>query len=113
MKIHFSGAAHEVTGSKHLLEINGKFILLDCGLFQGKRKEADKKNRELPFNPEKIDVVVVSHAHLDHCGNLPYLTKHGYKGKMYMSHQTSDIVPIMLADSAYIQEMDANLPLVI
>lgn len=106
MKIHFSGAAHGVTGSKHLLEIQGKYILLDCGLFQGKRKEADQKNRELPFDPASLDAVVLSHAHLDHCGNLPSLTKKGYTGPIFMTEQTADIVPIMLADSAYIQEMD-------
>lgn len=106
MKIHFSGAAHGVTGSKHLLEIQGKYILLDCGLFQGKRKEADKKNRELPFDPASLDAVVLSHAHLDHCGNLPSLTKKGYTGPIFMTEQTADIVPLMLTDSAYIQEMD-------
>lgn len=106
MKVHFSGAAHGVTGSKHLLEINGKFILLECGLFQGKRKEADKKNRNLPWDPSTIDAVILSHAHLDHCGNLPSLTKKGYKGDIFMTEQTADIVPLMLSDSAYIQEMD-------
>lgn len=106
MKIHFLGAAHEVTGSKHLLEINGIKILLDCGLFQGKRKEADVKNRNLNLNPKDIDIVILSHAHLDHSGNLPYLTKNGFTGKIYMTHQTADLIPLMLMDSAYIQEQD-------
>lgn len=106
MKIFFSGAAHEVTGSKHLLEINGKKILLDCGLFQGKRKEAFKKNKSLPFDPSTIDAMVLSHSHLDHCGNLPYLTKNGFRGSIFCTYPTSDIVPLMLMDSAHIQEMD-------
>ncbi len=106
MKIHFSGAAGEVTGSKHLLEINGKFLLLDCGLFQGRRKEAYRKNKDFPFNAKKIDAVVVSHAHLDHCGNLPTLYKKGYNGKLFMTEPSADIIPMMLNDSAYIQELD-------
>jgi metallo-beta-lactamase family protein len=108
MKIHFAGAAGEVTGSKHLLEINGKFILLDCGLFQGRRKEAFEKNKDFPFNAKKIDAVVVSHAHLDHCGNLPTLYKKGYDGDIFCTEPSSDIIPIMLKDSAYIQEADSQ-----
>ena len=108
MKIHFSGAAGEVTGSKHLIEINGKFILFDCGLFQGRRKESYQKNKDFPFNPKKIDAVVVSHAHLDHCGNLPTLFKKGYTGKIFTSLASADIIPMMLNDSAYIQEMDSK-----
>jgi metallo-beta-lactamase family protein len=108
MKIHFLGAAHEVTGSKHLLEVNGVKILLDCGLFQGKRKESDIKNRNLNLDPKDIDIVILSHAHLDHSGNLPYLTKNGFTGKIYMTHQTADLIPLMLMDSAYIQEQDNN-----
>jgi metallo-beta-lactamase family protein len=108
MKIHFSGAAGEVTGSKHLVEINGQKILLDCGLFQGRRKEADRKNRNFPFNPKDVDVMVLSHSHLDHCGNLPTLVKNGYQGRIFCTKPTSDIVPVMLMDSAFIQEMDAK-----
>lgn len=108
MKIHFSGAAGEVTGSKHLIEISGKFILLDCGLFQGRRAESHAKNKDFPFNAQKIDAVVVSHAHLDHCGNLPTLFKKGYKGSIYTSLASADIIPMMLNDSAYIQEMDST-----
>jgi len=78
MKITFTGAAREVTGSRHLLEINGKRILLDCGMKQGHRGEADKHNRHLPFDPKTLDAVVLSHAHIDHSGLLPVLTKNGF-----------------------------------
>jgi metallo-beta-lactamase family protein len=106
MKIHFYGAARGVTGSKHLLEINGKFLLLDCGMFQGKRAEAYQKNKDFPFDAQKVDAMVLSHAHIDHCGSLPTLVKKGYSGKIYCTEATADIVPIMLLDSAHIQEID-------
>jgi len=83
MKITSLGAAQGVTGSKHLVEVNGRRILLDCGMFQGKRQEADLKNRRFPIDPRKLDAVVLSHAHIDHSGILPVLAREGYRGKVY------------------------------
>ncbi len=108
MKIEFSGAAKNVTGSKHLLHINGKKVLLDCGLFQGHRKESIEANIKFPFNAEEIDAVVLSHAHIDHSGALPLLVKNGFTGPIYSTHATRDLCSIMLRDSAYIQEKDAE-----
>lgn len=108
MKIHFLGAARSVTGSKHLVEVNGKKILLDCGFFQGRRKISFEKNQNLPFNPKDIDAVILSHAHIDHSGALPALVKNGYKGKIFCTPATSDITKLMLLDSAHIQEQDAE-----
>ena len=106
MKIQFYGAAQEVTGSQHLLSVNGKKILLDCGLYQGRRKEAFEINRNLPFNPAEIDVMLLSHAHIDHSGNIPNLVKNGFKGKIYTTSATVDLCQIMLRDSAHLQERD-------
>jgi len=106
MKILFGGAAGEVTGSKHLITFNGKKILLDCGMFQGHRKEVDEKNRHFFWNPEEIDAVILTHAHMDHSGLLPYLTKNGYTGPIYTTHATRDLCNYMLLDSAYIQERE-------
>ena len=78
MKIQFFGAAQTVTGSMHLLHVNGKKILLDCGLYQGRRKEAYEINKNIPFNPASIDVMFLSHAHIDHSGNIPNLVKNGF-----------------------------------
>jgi len=108
MKIEFSGAARNVTGSKHLLHINGKKILLDCGLFQGHWKKADTANRIFPFNAKDIDAVVLSHAHIDHSGALPILIKEGFEGPIFCTHATRDLCSIMLVDSAYIQEKEAE-----
>ena len=108
MKIEFSGAARNVTGSKHLLHLNGKKILLDCGLFQGRRKISEKWNRMFPFDPKTIDYMVLSHAHLDHCGAIPYLVKEGFDGPIYCTHATRDLCAIMLRDSGYIHEKDAE-----
>ena len=108
MKIEFSGAAQNVTGSKHLMHINGKRILLDCGMFQGSRKASILANQKFPFEAEKIDSMVLSHAHIDHTGSIPLLVKKGFKGPIYCTHATRDLCAIMLRDSAYIQEKDAE-----
>jgi len=109
MQIHFIGAARTVTGSMHLLSVNGTKILLDCGLFQGKRAEAFQRNKSFDlFNPEDIRAVVLSHAHIDHCGNLPSLVKQGFQGIVYATHATRDLCSILLADSAYIQQRDVE-----
>ena len=106
MQIEFAGAAREVTGSCHIVRANGHTILLDCGLFQGKRQDADAKNRTLPCPIEEIDAVVLSHAHLDHAGRLPFLTNRGYRKPIFATRATADLIAIMLADSARIQEND-------
>ena len=108
MQIEFAGAAREVTGSCHILRIAGRTILLDCGMFQGRRGETDAKNRELPVPVEQIDAVVLSHAHIDHAGRLPFLVRHGYRGPIYCTAATRDLAAVMLADSAHIQEKDAE-----
>jgi len=108
MQLEFQGAARTVTGSMHLLHVNGKQILLDCGFFQGRREEATQRNRNFPFDPKSIDVVVLSHAHIDHSGNLPGLVKQGFGGTIFCTNPTRDLCNIMLADSAHIQEKDAE-----
>ena len=108
MEIEFSGAAREVTGSCHVVRANGRTVLLDCGMFQGKRRESAEKNRRLPVPVDEIDAVVLSHAHIDHAGRLPYLVREGYGGPIYATPATRDLCAIMLADSAHIQEKDAE-----
>ncbi|MFC1733201.1 MBL fold metallo-hydrolase [candidate division KSB1 bacterium] len=108
MNLTSHGAALEVTGSQHLLEVNGKKILLDCGLFQGRRKEAFEKNSLFGFDPKEIDVMVLSHAHIDHSGNIPQLVKKGFQGVIYCTEATESLCEVMLLDSAYIQEHDAE-----
>ena len=108
MKIEFAGAAQGVTGSKHLLHVNGKKILLDCGLFQGHRKKAIEWNKVFPFKASEIDAMVLSHAHIDHSGAIPLLVKNGFTGPIYCTHATRDLCAVMLRDSAYIQERDAE-----
>lgn len=108
MKLTSYGAALEVTGSQHLLEVNGKKILLDCGLFQGSRKRSFEKNKEFGFSPKEIDAVIVSHAHIDHTGNIPTLVKKGFTGVIYCTEATKSLCEVMLLDSAYIQESDAE-----
>ncbi|MBT6151508.1 MAG: MBL fold metallo-hydrolase, partial [Chloroflexi bacterium] len=108
MKIHFWGAAQTVTGSAHYIEVNGKKILLDCGLFQGRRKDTYRINTEFKFPPEEIDAVVLSHAHIDHSGNLPNLVKHGFDGPIYAQSATAHLADYMLRDSGHIQESDAR-----
>ncbi len=108
MQITFYGAAQTVTGSQHLLEINGYRLLLDCGLFQGRRAESYERNRRLPYPAQKIDAMILSHAHIDHSGNIPNLVKNGFKGPIYATPATSHLAKIMLLDSAHIQEDDAE-----
>src|SRR3989338_1791811 len=108
MKISFLGAAKNVTGSKHLLEVGGKKILLDCGMFQGHHNEANAWNRELLVDPREIDAIILSHAHIDHSGLLPYYYKNGFKGPIWSTLATRDLCISMLADSAFIQEKDAE-----
>lgn len=109
MKIQFFGAARTVTGSKHLLHLpSGKKLLLDCGFFQGKGKETDGMNREFPFDPSEISYLILSHAHIDHSGNIPNLVKKGFRGKIYCTPATFDLCVVMLADSAHIQESDVR-----
>ncbi|MEO8619885.1 MAG: MBL fold metallo-hydrolase, partial [bacterium] len=106
MHIEFAGAAREVTGSCHIVRANGATILLDCGLFQGRRHEAEAKNRVVPCPIPEIDAVILSHAHLDHAGRLPFLAANGYSGPIHATSATADLTAIMLADSARIQESD-------
>jgi len=108
MKIKFCGAAGTTTGSQHLLEVNGQKILLDCGLYQGRRHESYERNKHFLFDPAELDAVVLSHAHIDHSGNLPNLTKQGYRGNIYSTFATRDLCQIMLADSARIQGYDTK-----
>ena len=106
MKITFHGAAHTTTGSMHLVEANGKRILLDCGLYQGRRKEAFEKNRNLPIDPETIDYVILSHAHIDHSGNLPQLVRQGFRGRVFARQATVELCDILLRDSCFLQKRD-------
>ena len=108
LNIRFHGAAQTTTGSMHLIEYNGKNILLDCGLVQGKRKESFEQNRNIPFDAPKIDVIVLSHAHVDHCGRIPALVRLGFRGKIYSTPPTRDLAEIILRDSAYLQEKDVE-----
>jgi metallo-beta-lactamase family protein len=106
MQIQFWGAARTVTGSMHLLTVNGHKLLLDCGMYQGRRKEAFERNRNLPFDASEIDAVILSHAHIDHSGNLPSLVKSGFRGTIFATSATRDLAAWMLMDSAHIQESD-------
>lgn len=106
MKLICHGAAREVTGTCHELQVGDKRILLDCGLFQGHRREAAQKNSVFNFDPRHIDAVVLSHAHMDHAGRIPLLWKKGYRGKVHCTYATSDLSAAMLKDGGYIQEKD-------
>ena len=108
MRIDFHGAAQTVTGSQHLLEINGHRLLLDCGLYQGRRSETYERNLNFSHDPRKLNAVILSHAHIDHAGNLPNLVKKGFEGPIYATRATVDLATIMLADSGRIQESDAE-----
>ncbi|HJT21471.1 MAG TPA: MBL fold metallo-hydrolase [Nitrospira sp.] len=106
MKLSFHGAARSVTGSRHLLEVPGCRLLLDCGLFQGRRGEAASRNRDLGFDPRSLTAVLLSHAHIDHSGALPVLPRLGFSGDIYLTRATADLTDIMLEDSARVQESD-------
>ncbi len=108
MEIDFLGAAQTVTGSQHLLKINGHRLLLDCGMFQGHRQESYERNQNFPFDPAGVDAVILSHAHIDHSGNLPNLVKRGYRGPIYCTEATAHLTNLMLMDSAHIQESDVE-----
>jgi len=108
MRIHFFGATRTTTGSMYLIEVNQQRVLLECGLFQGRRDESMERNRNFPFDVTKLDAVVLSHAHIDHCGNLPNLCRQGYQGNIYCTFATRDLAAIMLEDSAGIQCDDAE-----
>ncbi len=107
MRLVFHGAARAVTGSMHLVETDNRRILLDCGLAQGRRAEANQRNANPPFDPKTLDAVILSHAHIDHCGNLPTLVKRGFAGDIHCTNATRDLATLMLRDSARIQEQDA------
>ena len=108
MEIQFLGAAQTVTGSQHLISVNGHRILLDCGLFQGKRRESFERNRNLPFDAASVGALILSHAHIDHSGNIPNLVRNGFRGSIYCTFATRDLCSAMLRDSAYIQERDVE-----
>lgn len=108
MRITSYGAAENVTGSKHILEVNGCKILFDCGMFQGHREESVHRNKTLPFPPDDLHAVVLSHAHIDHSGTLPVLIRRGYPGRVFTTPATRDLCAVMLMDSAKIQERDAK-----
>jgi metallo-beta-lactamase family protein len=108
MRIHFLGATRTTTGSMSLLEVNGQRLLLECGLYQGKRAESIERNRRFPFDPREVQAVLLSHAHIDHCGNLPNLCAQGFGGSIFCTFATRDLASIMLEDSAEIQRADAE-----
>ena len=108
MRITFDGAAQTVTGSQHLVNVNGYNLLLECGFYQGKRQESYERNCNFPFDPTKIDAVILSHAHIDHSGNLPNLVKQGYHGPIYTTHATAHLTNLMLMDAGHIQEADVE-----
>lgn len=107
-RLTFWGAAGQVTGSMHVLEAAGARICLDAGLFQGRRKETHQLNATLPIDPRRVDAVILSHAHIDHSGRLPLLVRHGFHGPIYATPATRDLCAVMLPDSAYIQQKDAE-----
>jgi metallo-beta-lactamase family protein len=108
MRIQYLGATRTTTGSQYLMEVNGQRLLLECGLFQGKRGESIERNRNFVFDPASVQAVILSHAHIDHCGNLPNFCREGYSGNIYSTYATRDLASIMLEDSAEIQRADAE-----
>lgn len=108
IRFHSEGGAGEVTGSKHLLSVDGARCLIDCGAFQGRREESERKNRALVHDPESLASVILTHAHFDHCGMLPLLAKRGYRGNIYATPATRDLAGLVMMDSAAIQARDAE-----
>lgn len=108
MQITFLGATRTVTGSKYLISVDSKKILIDCGLYQGYKELRLRNWDNLPVKPSEINAVILTHAHIDHSGYLPVLIKHGFKGKIYCSHGTKDLCAILLTDSGHIHEEDAK-----
>ncbi len=108
MKIQFCGGARTVTGSRHLVSADRTNILLECGLYQGKRSESYSRNLDFPFDPSDVDAMILSHAHIDHSGNIPNLVKRGFRGPIYATRATVDLCEIMLRDSAFLQEKDVE-----
>jgi metallo-beta-lactamase family protein len=108
MRITFYGAAQEVTGSMYLVEVNGRRVLLECGMFQGHRADTYERNLHFPFNPADVDALILSHAHIDHSGNIPNLVKQGFKGNVWCTAATRNLCTYMLLDSAHIQESDTE-----
>jgi metallo-beta-lactamase family protein len=108
MKISFHGAARSVTGSRHLIGAGGARLLLDCGMFQGRRQESDARNRNLGFDPKSVEAVLLSHAHIDHSGALPVLAQRAFRGKVFATRATADLTEVMLEDSARIQESNCE-----
>ena len=108
MRLEFFGAAGEVTGSCHILHVGGRRVLLDCGLIQGSRRDEARNADPFPFDASKIDAVVLSHAHLDHCGRLPLLVKRGFRGPVFAQEAACELTAILLADAAYLQQRDAE-----
>src|SRR6202166_1116802 len=106
--VTFWGATRTVTGSMHRVDACGQSVLLDCGMFQGRRPESCRRNRDFPFPPRDIDAVLLSHAHIDHCGNLPNLVRQGFRGPIYCTSATRALAGVMLGDAAKIQEEDAD-----
>jgi metallo-beta-lactamase family protein len=106
MRLQFFGGAHTVTGSQHVLSVNGHSLCIECGLFQGRRSESYEKNLNFAFDPKKIECLILSHAHIDHSGNIPNLVKKGFSGPIYATPPTVDLCRIMLRDSAYLQMKD-------
>lgn len=108
MELSFHGAAQTVTGSRHLISINGARLLLDCGLFQGRRQETYQRNLQFTFDAKLVDAVILSHSHIDHCGNLPSLVGQGFEGPIHATHATRHMTDLLLQDAAHIQESDAE-----
>jgi metallo-beta-lactamase family protein len=106
MNVQFLGATRTTTGSMYLLEVNDRRVLLECGLYQGKRDESIERNLNFPFDPKSLDAAILSHAHIDHCGNFPNLYRQGFRGNIFCTFATRDLANIMLQDSAHIQQAD-------